>query len=190
MSVLLDKLNFANGIAISPNEDFVVVAESFKSRLMRVWLTGLKKGSSEIFIDGLPGAPDNLSYDENGIWVPLASAADENHPMLNHLLAPYPLGRKFLVRLLELIKMPFEIVHSFYPTRLTNFVSRSFGSMDMILFIIPARRTIVRLDWNGKIVKSYHGSDKSAGSITHVMKLGNQLYLGSVTSDFISRVDA
>lgn len=183
--VLLDKLWFANGVALSPGEDFVVVAESFASRLMRVWL---KNGSSEVFVDGLPGAPDNLSFDDEGIWVPLASAADDKHPMLNHLLAPYPLARKFLVRLLELIKMPFEFVNSFYPNQLANFVSREFGSMDMILFMLPPRRTIVRIDWEGKIMKSYHGNNKSTGTVTHVMELGEFLYLGSVTSDYIGRV--
>jgi adipocyte plasma membrane-associated protein len=189
MKVLLDKLWFGNGVAISPDEDFVVVAESFASRLMRVWLTGPRKGSAEVFFDGLPGAPDNLSFDIDGIWVPLASAADDKHPMLNHLLAPYPLARKFLVRLLELIKMPFEFVNSIYPNRVANFVAREFGSMDMILFILPPRRTIIRLNWKGNVVKSYHGSDKSTGTVTHAMKLGNYLYLGSVTSDFIGRVE-
>jgi hypothetical protein len=187
MTVLLDKLYFGNGVAISPKKDFVVVAESFASRLMRVWLTGPKKGSAEVFIDGLPGAPDNLSYDDDGIWAPLASSADDDHPMLSQILASYPTGRQFLVHLLEIIKMPFEFFHSFYPTRFTKFVSRGFGSMDMIL---PPRRTVLRLDWNGKPVKSYHGSDDSSGSVTHIMKLGEKLYLGSVTSDYIGRVRA
>lgn len=188
MKVLLDKLWFANGVAISPNEDFVVVAESFASRLMRVWLTGPRAGSSEVFFDGMPGAPDNLSFDDEGIWAPLASAADDQHPMLNHLLAPYPIGRKFLVRLLELIKMPFEFINSIYPNRLASFVAREFGSMDMILFILPPRRTVLRFDWNAKVIKCYHGLDKSTGTVTHVMKLDDHLYLGSVTSDFIGRV--
>lgn len=188
MKVLLENLWFDNGVALSPNEDFVVVAESHSSRLMRAWLQGDKKGQSEVFIDGLPGAPDNLSYDNESIWFPLASAADENHPMVPHLIANYPTLRMFTVHLMELFEMPFRFISSFYPNQFTNFVCREFGSMDMITVLLPPRRTVLKLDWTGKVVQSFHGSDKSAGSTTHVMKLDDYLYLGSVTSNFIARV--
>lgn len=188
MRVVLDNLWFANGVAISPDEDFVVVADTHASRIMKVWLKGDKKGKSEVFIDGLPGAPDNLTYDADGIWFPLATAADKDHPMVPHKLAPYPTARRFLVRLLELIKMPFEKVNAIYPNAFTNFVVREFYAMDMISFIIPARRTVIRVNWDGKIVRSLHGSDATGGIITHVMKPNEYLYLGTVTGDFISRV--
>ena len=188
MKVLLDKLWFGNGVAISPDEDFVVVAESHSSRLMKVWLKGENKGKSEVFFEGLPGAPDNLSYDNESIWIPLASAADDDHPMIPHLIARYPKVRKFTVRLLELIEMPFRFINSFYPNQLTNFICREFGSMDMITFLLPPRRTVIRMDWKGKVVQSFHGSDKSVGSTTHAMKLDDYLYMGSVTSNFMARV--
>lgn len=184
--VLLDHLWFGNGVALSPAEDFVVVAESHSSRIMRVWLRGDNTGKSEVFIDGLPGAPDNVSYDSDSIWVALASAADDEHPMIPHIIAEYPKIRKFVGRLLEL--MPFQFVNSVFPNRLTIFFCREFASMDMITFILPPRRSVVRLDWNGKVVQSFHGFDKSAGSTTHVMKLDDYLYFGSVTSNFIARV--
>lgn len=188
LTVLLDKLWFGNGVALPTSEDFVIVADSHASRIMKVWLKGAQKGKSAVFYDGLPGGPDNLTFDDDGIWVPLAAAADEKHPMGSHLLAPYPKMRKFLVHLLELIKMPFEFISSVYPNRLTNFVSREFGSMDMLEFILPPRRTVIHLNWDGKVVKSFHGSDKTAGVVTHVMPIDDFLYLGSVTSDYIARV--
>ena len=186
--VLLDKIFFANGVALSPSEDFLVVSDTFAARLIKVWLKGDKKGRNEVFIDGLPGTPDNLSFDNDGIWVALASAIDEKNPMPAHLLASFPLIRKFLARLLELIKLPFSFVESFYPNSLTQFVCREFMSMDMIMFLIPPRRTIIRLDWDGNIVKSLHGSDNSAGSVTHALLVDDELYMGSVTSKFIARV--
>jgi len=186
--VLLDKLWFGNGVALSPDEDFVVVAESHSSRMMRVWLKGDKKGKSEIFFDGLPGAPDNLSYDANGMWLALASAADDKNPMIPHLIAGYPTLRKVVVRLMELSLMPFQFINSVYPNQVTNFICREFGSMDMITFLLPPRRTVLRIDWDGKVIRSFHGFDKSVGSTTHVMRLGDYLYLGSVTTNFIARV--
>lgn len=95
MKVLLDKIWFANGVALSPTENFVIVAETFSSRLIKVWLSGPKKGNSEIFFDGLPGGPDNLIFDKDGIWVTLADASDENHPGIHQTFAKYPTIRRF-----------------------------------------------------------------------------------------------
>lgn len=53
--LLIDKLFFANGVALSPNEDFVVVAECAGSQIKRYYLKGSKSGTTDIFIDGLPG---------------------------------------------------------------------------------------------------------------------------------------
>jgi hypothetical protein len=33
--MLVDKINFANGLALSPNEDFIVVSETVTCRLLR-----------------------------------------------------------------------------------------------------------------------------------------------------------
>jgi adipocyte plasma membrane-associated protein len=57
ITVLLDNLFFANGVALSPNEDFIVVAETHASRIQRYWLNGPKKGQLEPFVEGLPGIP-------------------------------------------------------------------------------------------------------------------------------------
>jgi len=74
-TVLLKGLHFANGVQLSQNEDFVIVAESCQSRLVRYYLKGNKKGQSDLFIDGLPGLPDNIRSDgKGGILVSLIAA--------------------------------------------------------------------------------------------------------------------
>lgn len=68
--VLLDKLYFANGIALSQNEDFVLVNETYRYRVTRYWLAGPKAGTSDVFLDNLPGFPDNVSSNRRGtFWV-------------------------------------------------------------------------------------------------------------------------
>lgn len=188
MKVLLDGLWFGNGVVLSPDESFVVVADSNWSRLMKIWLKGSNVGSSEIFIDGLPGTPDNLTPDNDGIWVPLPVSADDEHPLLSHKLSKYPMIRKFLARFMELIKMPFAIAHKIYPNPITGNIVLKIGSMEMFSFLFPARHTIVRLDWNGNVVASYHSFDKSFTATTHVLEIDGFLYLGSILSDYIGRV--
>lgn len=72
--VLLDGLQFANGLAPSGDESFLVVAETGAYRLTRHWLTGPKAGSSEPFAEDLPGMPDNIwrAGPDGPIWVSLA----------------------------------------------------------------------------------------------------------------------
>ena len=72
--VLLKDLYFANGVALSQHEDFVLVNETYRYRITRYWLTGDKAGSHDVFIDNLPGLPDNLQGDRAGtFWVALPS---------------------------------------------------------------------------------------------------------------------
>lgn len=75
--VLLDGLQFANGIVLSPDESSVVVAETGAYRLTRLWIAGDEAGRSEALIDELPGFPDNLTTTADGtIWVAMVSPRD------------------------------------------------------------------------------------------------------------------
>ncbi|XP_070494541.1 adipocyte plasma membrane-associated protein Hemomucin-like isoform X2 [Chironomus tepperi] len=188
INVILDNLWFPNGIALSPNEDFIVFAETMGSRIQRYWLSGEKKGQLEAFNEGLPGLPDNITPDEDGLWVALVVAADPENPMLPHSLTRLPYVRKFLYRLIYLLELPFEFITKMYPNPYTKAIAYKIGSMPALSFIYPDRKTIVRMDWNGKIIGSLHGFDKTLNTISHVMEFGDYLYLGSPYADFIGRV--
>jgi sugar lactone lactonase YvrE len=69
----LGSLAFANGVAIGPDEEYVLVNETAAHRITRYWLKGPKANSSDKFIDNLPGYPDNISFNGRDIfWVALA----------------------------------------------------------------------------------------------------------------------
>ena len=94
--VVLDRLHFANGVAVSPDQSFVLVVETGEYRVHRVWLTGERKGQSEIFIDNLPGFPDNLtSNGRDKFWLALVSPRNR----LLDALMPHPFLRKITLRL-------------------------------------------------------------------------------------------
>ncbi|WP_328801556.1 SMP-30/gluconolactonase/LRE family protein [Paenibacillus sp. LX16] len=96
-TVLLEGLYFANGVALSADEDFVLVAESYHYQLTRYWLKGPKKGTSDIFVDNLAGFPDNITRDDQGhFWVGLFTTripfVDQMHesPWLAGMMAKLP----------------------------------------------------------------------------------------------------
>lgn len=66
LKTLLDNLRYANGVALSKNEDFLLVNESYGYKIDKFYIKGPKKGQKEIFIDGLYGYPDGISSDKNG----------------------------------------------------------------------------------------------------------------------------
>ncbi len=74
VEVLLDGLRFANGVALAADESHVTVAETGGRSVVRLWLTGERAGERELFLDDLPGYPDNTSTGTDGLlWVTLAS---------------------------------------------------------------------------------------------------------------------
>lgn len=71
---LVGGLAFANGVALGPDEEYVLVSETAGHRISRYWLKGAKARTKDVFIDNLPGYPDNISYNGRGIfWVALAA---------------------------------------------------------------------------------------------------------------------
>ncbi|HJZ82698.1 MAG TPA: SMP-30/gluconolactonase/LRE family protein [Pyrinomonadaceae bacterium] len=94
--VLLNDLSFANGVAVSPDQSFVLINETGTYRVRRYWLTGPKQGQADIFIDNLPGFPDGISSNGKGIfWLALVNRRDAG---LDFLL-PHPFLRKIVWRL-------------------------------------------------------------------------------------------
>lgn len=97
--VILDGLQFANGVTLSADESFVAVAETGAYQVQRVQLTGPGAGRAEILADNLPGFPDNMSTGPTGIiWVAIVAPRD---PLLDLLQRTPPALRRAVWRLPE-----------------------------------------------------------------------------------------
>ncbi|MFC4858152.1 SMP-30/gluconolactonase/LRE family protein [Actinophytocola glycyrrhizae] len=71
VEVLLSGLQFANGVALAPDESWVVVASSGSYRLDRV---ELPSGRRTTLVDALPAFPDNIATGSDGlVWIAMAS---------------------------------------------------------------------------------------------------------------------
>ena len=58
---LLSGLYFANGVAVSHDQQCVLVSETTNYRIVRYWTAGEKKGQSDYILHELPGFPDNIT---------------------------------------------------------------------------------------------------------------------------------
>ena len=158
VSVKLDGLNFANGVALGPDEEFVLVNETGAARIARYWLKGPKAGQRDVFIANLPGYPDNLSYDGKGVfWIALPSPRDQQ---LDNTL-PSPGLRRILFRLasIGLTSQPAPVKYGF----------------------------VIALDRDARVVANLQDpTGQTIQSITSVHASGGNLYFGSLQSDRIA----
>lgn len=103
--VLLDTLEFANGVTLGPDDAFVLVNETGAYRITRYWLSGPKAGTHDLFIDNLPGLPDNLAFNgKDRFWVALYAPRNA----LLDATAGYPFVRKMIVRAMTVLPKPIE----------------------------------------------------------------------------------
>jgi hypothetical protein len=113
--VLMDDMFFANGIAMSEKEDFLVVNELGFNKIWKYHLKGEKAGQRELLLKA-PGFPDNLTPLGNGRFLcgVLGVAEDEKNLLLD-VMFKQPLLRKLAVRLLYAVTRIPRYLHTFFP---------------------------------------------------------------------------
>lgn len=159
VSELLNGLQFANGVALAPDESFVVVAETGAYRLRKVWLTGPRAGQDEVLIDNLPGFPDNISTGEQGrIWIALATP---RNPMMDWASSKNPVLRKAIWALPSTVHTKLEVRTTW----------------------------VLAVDGDGRIVRDLQGHSDRYHMVTGVREHAGKLYLGSLRERAVAVVD-
>jgi sugar lactone lactonase YvrE len=78
IKTLIDSSFFGNGVAVSKNDDFVLMVDLTKYRIIRYWLKGDKQGKTDIFIDNLPGLPNGIARRKDGsFWLGYTTRRDD-----------------------------------------------------------------------------------------------------------------
>lgn len=102
VDLVADRFQFANGVALAPDESWIAVAETGGYCLDKIWLTGPDQGRRESLVENLPAFPDNISTGSDGlIWVALPSPRDR---VLDLLSSRPPVFRKLAWKLPEALQ--------------------------------------------------------------------------------------
>lgn len=102
-TVLMRGLQFANGVTLGPDDAWVLVTETGHYRIHRYWLTGPRAGQHEVWVDNLPGFPDNIRFNgRDRFW--LAIPVPRNPPL--DWLVPHPLLRFGVLQYARHLPMP------------------------------------------------------------------------------------
>lgn len=96
-TTVMDGFSYANGVAVSEDQQFVLVADMENYRVIRIWIAGARAGSKDILIDELPGFPDNITTGKKGrFWIAFASPRNNlvdnlsNSPFLRKIIQRFP----------------------------------------------------------------------------------------------------
>jgi 2-keto-4-pentenoate hydratase/2-oxohepta-3-ene-1,7-dioic acid hydratase in catechol pathway/sugar lactone lactonase YvrE len=96
LDLIADGLYFPNGVALAPDESFLLVAQTAGYDILRIPLAGPAAGHPEPFAASLPGIPDNISSVGDGTyWVAFPSP---RLPLIDRLM-PHPAPRRAAARL-------------------------------------------------------------------------------------------
>ncbi len=160
LDVIADGLYFPNGMALAPDESFLLVAQTAGYDILRIPLTGPAAGQPEPFASNLPGLPDNMSPAGDGAgdgsyWVAFPSP---RLPFVDRMM-PHPVPRRVSARL---------------PERLQPAAQR-YG-------------LVARVGADGAILQSLHGPAGTYREIVGVRQHDGWLYLGSLAETAVGRV--
>ena len=161
--VLVDGLYAANGVTLGPDDSYVLVNEMTAYRVTRYWLTGSNQGRTDIFIENLPGTPDNITFNGRdtywlALYAPRSSAIEflQARPVLRGILKPIPL---------------LLIMVAAYDTRGYGFV--------------------LGLDLDGNVTHNLQDpSGKFASHVTSAYEYEGRLYLGNISDTAVYRIPA
>lgn len=156
--VLVEDLSFGNGIALAPDESYLLVADQFRYRILRYWLEGEKAGTEEIWIDRLPGMPHNLYRDERDrLWVAL------NRPRVP--LADRIRASRFLAQ--QAAKLPF----------LLSGQDVDNANLDESQ---PGAGSVLAMNFDGEILLSLQNPPVSMNTLSSAVFHGGYVYIGTI----------
>ncbi|KAK6147619.1 hypothetical protein DH2020_018531 [Rehmannia glutinosa] len=158
-SIVLDHLGFANGVALSANQDYLIVCESWKYRCLKYWLEGDYKGQTEIFIDNLPGGPDNINLAPDG---------------------------SFWIALLELLPSKPRYL---YTSRLSKYLIGAYPKLGKWVIGVEKKAMVVNVGSDGKIIRGFDDpTAKVMAFVTSALEFEGHLYVGSLHNDFLGKL--
>lgn len=155
-------LRFPNGIALGPDDAYILINETLGYRTSRHWIKGPKAGLTEAFIENYPGMPDDIRYNGDGtFWVALVSDRIgwvdwlQSHPTLKTILA--------------------GIIGPIYPSTDARWSG--------------APGYIVAVNTDGDVVLTLQDAGRHFVATTTALEFDGQLFIGSISEASIARLE-
>ncbi|CAL4156078.1 unnamed protein product, partial [Meganyctiphanes norvegica] len=192
-TVLLTDIHLANGVQLSPNQDYVLLSETVRSQVHRYWLKGPKSGQSEIFIDRLPGGVDNIRPRPcGGYYISLFDTRHADNPEEYEqveFLNKHSIIRKFIGRLFACTQLFFDSMHILFPLQVFEKASYYiFNIAPVIEMKNDSVAIIIEVNEDGNIIGSLQGSKGIIKTISETVHVGENIFFGSPFNSYIGHL--
>jgi sugar lactone lactonase YvrE len=160
-------LHFPNGMTLTPDGKALLICETTKARITKIWLEGPMRDLFSTFADNLPGMPDNImKSSDGGYWVAIVLPRHAGIFDMYGFLGRHPLLRTWLSKVLPK------------------------AALESLMFYVTGSY-VVKLDADGRVVGSLHDPTHylAGGLISTATEHEGALYLGSFLLNYIVRVD-
>jgi hypothetical protein len=161
-------------------------------RVFRYYLKGPKAGQKEVFLDGLPGSPDNIRLNgRGGFFISLIAPRYADAISIADFVGPYPLLRKFIARLMAMVDSSLGLVEAVFSNPVTQTARYYIGHLEPVASVLPRHGIILEVNQKGEIIASLQDS---SGQVAHISEIsidqsGRFAYLGSPYNTKIWKVD-
>lgn len=168
--VLVDGLYFANGVALSQDESYVLVVETSSKRVWKVFLKGEKAGTKSVLIDSLPGYPDGITL----------ASIDTTSPN------PDSEGDAFWVAII--------LGDSFLLRAIYRGGKHARWIASWLLQVIPPPikpfGMVMKVSGNGEVLQVYKDpKGKVIRGISGVQEADNKLWMGHLSGNYVSYLE-
>ncbi|CAL8111727.1 unnamed protein product [Orchesella dallaii] len=190
-TVLLSKLHFPNGVQLSLDQQSVLVTETMRARVMRYYIQGKNQGQSDIFVDNLPGLPDNIRPNgRGGYFIVLASPRIPSEFSALDVAGNWPLTRRFIVRLHYFLVKTLEEIEKLLPNIVfKEWIAwiKGFGILGD-LEKTPFKTIIIETDKDGKIIGSLQNEKGPITRLSEISVGKEWTYFGSPSLKHLYRM--
>lgn len=159
----VEGLRFPNGIALGPDDAFLLINETLGYRTLRYWIKGPKAGQTEPLSTVYPGMPDDIRFNgRDRFWI----ALNARRLAWVDWLEPHPL--------------------------LKAIVAGSLGQIfpDTDARWIGSGAAVLAIDLDGKVVQVLRDEQRRYVTCTGVLEYQGSLYLGSVVEPSVAKLPA
>ncbi|CAN6348982.1 unnamed protein product [Urochloa humidicola] len=162
VEVLVDGLAFANGLAMSTDGTYLLLAETTTGKILRYWIKTPKASTLEEVVQ-LPWFPDNIRMSpRGGFWVGLHAKRGK--------IAEWSISYPWLRRLI--LKVPMRHVQR------ASWLLNQLGRQVIALRLSEDGKTMEAVSVHGAIQKIFR-------SVSEVEERNGSLWIGSVMSPFL-----
>lgn len=200
VKALVNDLWFPNGVQVTDDQTAVLVNEFSRQRIVKYYISGPKEGQTEVFLDNLPGMPDNIRRSKSEAetyWVALAMSRNGTQDAVFDQLQKKPFVAKLLLAGLHYIGRLLQLLGEIADIESIEALGFKLSNLIIVLEDLSTSSygLFLEVDKDGNIINSVHAPEGEVTGISEIHEVTKPedgmrtLYVGSYMNPYLAKVE-